>query len=116
MNLGKLIYAERRSRLRRGEILDRALKLPPAARALAAPEETGAATAPAAPLPPTCQYQHRNDAGQLHECGAPAKYRGVKGARLYYCNTCAEMARRYFELATLDGHSLGAPLYGRKRS
>lgn len=105
MNAGKLIYAERRSRQRRTEILDRALAFPPVDRALA-PEETPAA--------PRCQYLQRDAAGKLTECAAPAAFRGVSGARLYYCPTCGDFVRHHLELATLAGVSLGKPMRQRR--
>lgn len=59
---------------------------------------------------PTCEYMTRDDAGKNVECGAPALYQGVKGARLFYCATHGEFIRRHIEIATLDGKSLGKPL------
>ena len=59
---------------------------------------------------PTCDYSVYNDAGRRGPCGNPAKYRGVKKPRLFYCEACGDWVRREFELATLDGKSLGKPI------
>ena len=62
-------------------------------------------------LPPLCQYLERHPAThKLDECGEPAKYRGVIGPRLFYCAAHGDFLRRQFELATLEGVSLGKPL------
>lgn len=55
------------------------------------------------------------DSGKNAECGAPAKYRGVKPPKLFYCQVCGDFIRRHLEIATLDGVSLGRPLKQRPR-
>ena len=72
-------------------------------------------SAPASKFMNGCEYLERNDGGKLHECGQPASYRGVKPPKLFYCEAHGDFVRRHFEIATLDGRSLGKPIKWRNQ-
>lgn len=64
---------------------------------------------------PTCEYLRRGPDGKNRECGQPAKYRGVRGPRLHYCQAHGDYIFREIEIATLDGVSLGKPIKWNRR-